>query len=208
MSDTAPMRRSPGCAGQRRARLARLVMVGAAAALAALPSMPAPAQTSRAPVQQPVVQTPLLRVADVGCKDGVQVTSKGATLSQVLQRMSQTLHFELQYWSQEDPVLNMDVRSQPIEVMALLSAQANLIVRYAPDRRCARRWCIASLWVLPGGEVRAGNYRAERPSLPVSPAAAPLFADPITNSRSGVDDYLRAHGLMPVGPAASAAEGG
>ncbi len=186
---------------------ARLWLAGAAAALLAVGTVHA--QVPAAP--RGAAPESALRVAALGCKQGIQVTSKGATLSQVLRRMAQTLHFEHEYWAQDDPVLDLDMRSQPIEVMALLSAQANLIVRYAPDRRCAKLWRIASVWVLPAGEVLVGNRRIERARAPLPPTPAYGSGAITDDGSAGVRDYLRAHGLIPavpVAPAASAADGG
>ncbi|MEQ1807352.1 MAG: hypothetical protein ABL900_18385 [Burkholderiaceae bacterium] len=192
-------RRAGRCTRAARVRLATAAALSVAALLAA------GATYAQAPARGDASDA-TLRVAALGCKQGIQLTSKGATLSQVLARMAQTLHFEHEYWSQDDPVLDLDMRSQPIDVMALLSSQANLIVRYAPDRRCAKRWRIASVWVLPAGEVLVGNRRrVERAAAPLPPTPA-YGSSAITDTGSdGVSDYLRAHGLTPALPAASAA---
>ena len=209
MRDTAPILRACGRTEGRLTLSACLTPASVAVALVmglGVPA-PAPAQAPPTPRGQTPAQPALLKVAVLGCKEGVQLTSKGATLSQLLRRMSQTLHFDHEYWAQEDPVLNLDMRSQPIEAMAFLSGQANLIVRYAPDRRCANRWRIAAVWVLPAGETLVGNYRVER-ARPPAPAATAQASDPNDDGSRGVDEYMRAHGLVPAAPAASAAEGG
>ncbi len=207
MNCTLKPRRAARRGAGRKPLPARHWLAAAAAATAALLGVGAAhAQATATP--RGAGPEPALRVASLGCKQGIQLTSRGATLSQVLGRMAQTLHFEHAYWAQDDPVLNLDMKSQPIEVMALLSSQANLIVRYAPDRRCAQRWRIASVWVLPAGEVLAGNRRIERAPVPL-PSATAYGSGAITDDgSSGVSDYMRAHGLTPSGPAASAADGG
>jgi hypothetical protein len=161
-----------------------------------------------------------VRVERLACAEGLQLTSRGAPLSQVLQQMSQTLGFELKYWSHDDPPIHWDARRQPIELMTALSQQANLLVRYVPDRRCAGRSRISSVHVLPVGQAAAPTRpaaaaprtaapgaasatlpaaaravpRAAAPARPAPPAA--VNAAPFEYDESQ-DEYMRAHGIEP-----------
>jgi len=144
-----------------------------------------------------------VQVARLACADGVQVTSRGAPLSQVLLRMSQTLGFELKYWAREDPPVHWDVRRQPMELMAALTGKANLMVRYVPDRRCAGRSRIASVHVLPThagpavAPARPPAAVASRAAAPVTPRSNAPFEYDAANA-----EYMRAHGISPP-PAAA-----
>jgi hypothetical protein len=166
-----------------------------------VPKVLAPA----APAAPPAAPGTPPRVALLGCKEGLHITSQGATLSQLLRRMAQTLHFEHEYWAPDDPVLNLDLRIQPVEAMKLLADRANLIVRYAPDRRCRDQLRITAVWVLPQGETSIARYRIDRPRIDVPAADAAVLP---VNPDGGVNDYLRAHGLLPAPAAPASAPGG
>jgi hypothetical protein len=190
-----------------RVRVACVLVLAASAALLAPRAGWAQAQRSAPAAQAPAPPgtSAQLRVAELGCKQGVHLTSRGATLSQLLRRMAQTLHFEHEYWAPDDPVVNLDLRSQPVEAMKLLADRANLIVRYAPDRRCRDRLRITAVWVLPQGETSIARYRIDRPRIEVPAADAAVLP---VNPDGGVNDYLRAHGLLPAPAAAASAPGG
>lgn len=149
---------------------------------AALAQPGAPAR----PVSAPAVSPEKLVVAALGCQRGVQLESRGAPLSQVLSQLSQTLKFKLVRWAEDDPAITLATRQHPAELMQTLSTRANLMVRYAHDRRCPAHARIDTVWVLPVGAaapVQAG--RAPAPASPMTPAP-------------GSDDpgmVLRAHGL-------------
>ena len=139
----------------------------------------------------------LLRVSELGCAQQVHVSSRGATLSQVLQRMSQTLGFKLHYWTRDDPPVHVEMRRPAREVVAAVSARANLIVQYEPDPRCRAAYRIAAVWVLATGEAGAAGAP---PALPrsVTPASA----------NDGYNEYMQAHGVIAPRPPASAPGGG
>ena len=138
----------------------------------------------------------LLLVSELGCAQDVRVSSRGATLSQVLQRMSQTLGFELHYWARDDPPVHLEMRRPAREVMAAVSARANLIVHYKPNPRCRAEYRIAAVWVLATGDAVAA----------VAPAAPPASANDGYND--GYNEYMQAHGVIAPRPSASAPGGG
>lgn len=174
---------------------------------------------------------PAVRVERLACGEGVQVSSRGAPLSQVLQQMSTTLGFELKYWGNDDPPIDWDVRQRPMELMSLLSNRANLLVRYEPDRRCAGQSRIASVHVLPTGTakapprpapvVRASATAAARgaeaghapaPAAPGTARPRPAPAGGAAPAMAHQQDeamqaYLRAHGMDPQ-PSASGPSAG
>lgn len=140
----------------------------------------------------------LLRVSELGCAQEVHVSSRGATLSQVLQRMSQTLGFKLHYWTRDDPPVHVEMRRPAREVVAAVSARANLIVHYEPDPRCRAAYRIAAVWVLATGDAGAP------PPLPRSVTSAA----PSASANDGYNQYMQAHGVIAPRPPASAPGGG
>ena len=142
-----------------------------------------------------------LRVSELGCAQVVHVSSRGATLSQVLQRMSLTLGFKLHYWTRDDPPVHLEIRGPAREVVAAASARANLIVHYEPDPRCRAAYRIAAVWVLATGEVEAADP-PQALTRSVTPAVPPASAT------DGYNEYMRAHGVTAPRPSASAPGGG
>lgn len=151
------------------------------------------------------------QVERLSCAAGIYVRSGNATLSVVLRRMSEVLSFELVYEAADDPVIQVDAKKQPLEWVAALSAQANLIVRYAQDRRCPSQWRIATVWVLPAGSdtarqrvgaapTTAASTRESPPRSPVPAAGGGPAIEPDDSTRQ----YMRMHGMIPEDSAAKA----
>lgn len=140
------------------------------------------------------------------CGQGVQVSSNGAALREVLQEMAGSLKFQLQYLSSENPPIRLEGRHGTLQLVQLLSNQANLAVRYRHDANCKGELRIASIWVLsPGGgaaAVRPPPPAAVIPPPAVAPAPAPTptpvrASPPPNNGADSNEEYLRAHGLAP-----------
>ena len=140
----------------------------------------------------------LLRVSELGCAQDVHVSSRGAALSQVLQRMSQTLGFKLHYWTRDDPPVHVEMRRPAREVVAAVSARANLIVHYEPDPRCRAAYRIAAVWVLATGDAGA----------PLPLPRSVTSAAPSASANDGYNQYMQAHGVIAPRPSASAPGGG
>lgn len=122
------------------------------------------------------------------------MTSNGAGLRELLKEMATSLKFDLQYWSDDNPRIRVKGRHAALDLMQLLSQDANLLVRYRTDRFCKGELKIASLWVLSPGAAEGGAPRA--PAVRLAPPVAAV-AVPANTSGEGNQEHLRAHGLLP-----------
>jgi hypothetical protein len=128
-----------------------------------------------------------LAITALGCARGVQLTSRGVPLSQLLQRLSQTLEFKLEYWAKEDPLITLDLQRHPTDLMQALATRANLMVRYVKDRRCPAHHRIDTVWVLPIGAPAPAMARGAAAATPAQHQPLPMTDSP--------DIVLRAHGI-------------
>lgn len=127
------------------------------------------------------------------CGQGVRVASSGAGLRELLEELATTLRFDLQYWATDNPRVRVQGRHATLDLVRLLSQDANMVVRYRPDRACKGEWKIASIWVVSAGVAAAGT------SAPAMRAAPPVTAPapPVNANGEGNEEHLRAHGLLP-----------
>ena len=131
-----------------------------------------------------------LQVAQLDCRNGVQLSSRGVPFSQVLRQMASVMNFKLKYWAHEDPPINHSSTNIPLDLMNALSSNANLIVRYAPDRRCPGQWRVRNVWVLPGSHSAS--------LTPGDSAARPASAAPVTIPIDKANqEQMHAHGVAP-----------
>ena len=131
------------------------------------------------------------------CGQGVLVTSNGAGLRELLQEMATSLKFDLQYWSDDNPGIRVKGRHAALDLVQLLSQDANLLVRYRTDRFCKGELKIASIWVVSPSAAEGGATRAPAVRLAPPVAAAAAVAVPANTSGEGNQEHLRAHGLLP-----------
>lgn len=138
------------------------------------------------------------RATTLPCGHGVQVSSNGAPLRELLQELAGSLHFELKYLASENPPIRLDGRLGTLELIELLSEQANLAVRYRRDPACKGQLKIASIWVLSRASGASATRSADAPvaapgAVPAS--LPPAVAAPPSASGDGQAEYLRLHGL-------------
>lgn len=132
--------------------------------------------------------------ATSACGQDVGLAGERKPLSQVLRRLSSTLGFKLEYWSADDPMVSLAGGLRAVDSMTALSQQANMIVRYSPDPRCAGQWRVDTVWVLPSEARTTVGAAVELPAAParaLQPVAPPAPPDP------SLKDYMRAHGVLP-----------
>ena len=113
----------------------------------------------------------------------------------MLRGLARTQGFELQYRTDEDPLVAVGAVRDPVDLMTTLAQRANLVVHYAAQRGCAHPWRIVSVWVLPTGVAVPQLPAAVRPAAPHVPSAGEIA-------------YLRGHGIGPAASAADAAASG
>lgn len=128
-------------------------------------------------------------VRKLDCRTGVRLTARGAHLSEVLRKLSDSLGFELRYESIDDPVIDMEVERQPVELVRGLAPDVNLSLTQARDPDCPKRDRIVKVWVLPTG--KAGIARP-------APSKAPQRS---AEDQASFEMFLKAHGarLRPDG---------
>ena len=69
------------------------------------------------------------------CNAGVHLVARGATLGEVLTRLSEELGFQLQLIGSSDSIIDVDVSRPAPELIAKLSPIDNIIVTRARDPR-------------------------------------------------------------------------
>lgn len=106
-------------------------------------------------------------------------------LSQLLRELAGVRKLAVENWSRDDPIVRHGGGSD-VELMATLSGQVNLIVRYARARECPAKWRVEAIWVLPTQHGAVGG------AAPLPAAAAPPV--PITPDRAAMELYMQGHG--------------
>jgi hypothetical protein len=130
-----------------------------------------------------------IEVRDNGCDSGIRLTVRGATLSQVLGKLSEMLDFQYRFEGGRDPVVDIDVTRQPVALVKALAGEENLSITQARDRKCPGRDRVVRVAVLPKGGTKA---------QPQPQAVGPSRAIPPEAHKAYLDD-LAAHG-MRLGP--------
>jgi len=132
-------------------------------------------------------------VSSGDCDAGVHLVARGARLSDVLKRLSDTLGFQLQLVGSTDSTVDVDISRQAPELLAKLSPFDNFVVTQALDPRCPGRYRIVKVWLLPKG--------SQVPSRAVvgQPVPRQLTEAEKRQIREGEAMYRKAHGMPPAG---------
>ena len=130
-----------------------------------------------------------VEVRKLDCRTGVRLTARGAHLSEVLRKLSDTLGFELRYESIDDPLIDLRVERQPVDLVRELAPEVNLSLTQARDSECPKRDRIVRVWVLPKGKEGIA-----RPAPSKAPQRSP-------EDQAAFEMFLKAHGarLRPDG---------
>lgn len=155
---------------QKTFRSRFVAMTGWCAVAAALPALCAPAEAR-------------LEVRKGDCRSGVNVAAHGVRLSEVLGKLSETLEFQYRFEGERDPLLDIELVRQPVDLVKALARDQNLTLIQARDRACPNRDRIVRVWVLP-----KGNEGAARPLAAPAPVISP-------EAQKAYEDYLSAHGM-------------
>jgi len=132
-------------------------------------------------------------VSSGDCESGVHLIARGARLSDVLQRLSEALGFQLQLAGSSDSTVDVDMSRQAPELVAKLSPFDNLIVTQAQDPHCPGRHRIVKVWMLP-----KGNQVPLR-AVVGAPVPRQLTEAERKQIREGEAMYRKAHGMPPGG---------
>jgi hypothetical protein len=129
-----------------------------------------------------------IEVSKGDCKSGVHLVARDARLSDVLRQLSTTLDFQFRFEGERDPAVDIDISRQPVELIAKLAADENVVVTQARDRSCPNRDRLVKVWVLPKGVAGAPRKMPPPTPPPVDP-----------EQQKAYEQYLEAHG-MRLGP--------
>jgi hypothetical protein len=160
--------------------------------------------------------TQQIEITPGGCGDDVRLAAKGARLSEVLKRLSETLGFQLQFEGGGDSPVDVDVSRPAPELVARLSPADSIMVAEAPDPRCPNRNRIVKVWVLPKAKdgapspSPAPSVRQAAQAPPPAPASAqysPARLDEMSRkAKEMYDAYVKQHGVPPPTPEEEAAK--
>jgi hypothetical protein len=128
-----------------------------------------------------------LRIVRTDCSKPVHLVARDIPLSMLLRSLSASLHFDVVYHAQSDPLVTADAKSLAPDLVRNLARDMNFSLEEATDPGCAQGRRIARLSVLPDP---AGGNRGTVAS------ARPAWQTPEMEriARLGLQDYLQSHG--------------
>jgi hypothetical protein len=106
-----------------------------------------------------------VRISGDDCAPAVHLAAKDALLSNVLERLSHELNFQLTFGSDTDPLVGVDATGPAIDLILSLAQNKNVSVVLARNPRCPRRERIIAVWVLPNGAQRDPSTPLTRPVI-------------------------------------------
>lgn len=118
------------------------------------------------------------------CATGIQLKARGARLSEILNRLSLNLGFQLHYRAETNPTMNIDFTGTPAELVDHLLSDRNIIVSTVPDPFCPDSIKVTQIRVLPAGTPDRSS--------------AELARERERASKKGLETYLNAHGINPT----------
>jgi hypothetical protein len=137
-----------------------------------------------------------IQISPGNCTSGVHLVARDARLSDVLQRLSESLAFQLQFDGSTDSVVNVNVSMPAPELVAKLSPMDSVVVVQARDPRCPLQHRIVKVWVLP--KAKEGKLDRTFPTQ-TSPEQARRFDEMSRQAREAYETYVRSHGKPPPG---------
>jgi hypothetical protein len=123
------------------------------------------------------------------CKTGTHLVAHGATLTEVLQRMSAVLGFKLHVGEPSASIVDVNLSGRGPDLVAKLAQSSNLMVRTSRYPQCPGRYRISEVWMLPGG------VSAPRITATTSPLTPELIEANKKQDRENAIMYRKAHGL-------------
>jgi len=135
-----------------------------------------------------------IRIHGGACAGTLHLVARDATLSDVLRRLAEALHFELVDDAQSNAPVSVDVTRKPVDLVANVAAAENVSMTLARNPRCPRYPRIMKVWVLPregasrtGAAATAGLRPRDQPDV-----------EQARREKAGIDMVLRAHGVSPA----------
>jgi len=139
-----------------------------------------------------------IRISADRCSSEVQLVARDAHVSAILKRLAERLQFQLRFDSADDPLLSIDTRRQPNDLLVRLAPTGNLVMimeQIRDDPRCPDQLRILEVWVLPKGQEDQPRPATAAPQA-MPPQPTPEQA---RLAQEETDPYLKAHGFDPEG---------
>ena len=160
-----------------------------------------------------------IKVGD--CKSGIELVARDAPLSKVLERLAESLSFELDDEGRVDRKVTLNVTGRGPELIAkLLSPHERFMVSHARDPRCPGQQRVSRLWLFANGQPNAARKDATS-AKPAPPATPVITRSPVTQIgtpeqlrineersrqlKQDYDIYVNKHGKPPPGEEEEAA---
>ena len=158
-----------------------------------------------------------IKVGD--CKSGVELVARNAPLSKVLERLAESLSFQLENEGHGDRMISVNISGRGSDVIKrLLSSHERFMVAHARDPRCPGQSRVSRLWLFASGQGQGQPTAARKDQ----PAAKPVVTrTPVTEIstpeqlraneersrqlKQAYDTYVRLHGKPPPGEEEEAA---
>jgi hypothetical protein len=134
---------------------------------------------------------------------GIHLVARDARLSDVLERLAESLGFQLQFDGATDSMVNIDAIMPAPQLVAKLSPGDSMIVSQSRDPHCPRQYRIVKVWVL--GKTKDGKdgsvVRTESPQ-----ERGRRLDEMSRQAREAYELYVRTHGGPPPGVEEEAAK--
>ena len=125
--------------------------------------------------------------AGTPCEELDLPLAQATRLKPFLEQLAAKRHFQLHYWTTDDPDIRVFGTADEVQLMTSLPSESNIVVKYsATPEGCGTGWRIKTVWVLPSGPANATRSS--------SPQGLSGLNDPTTR------DYMRAHGMLVESP--------
>ena len=143
------------------------------------------------------------------CKTGVRLIARDAPLSAVLERLAQSLKFQLHVETNADALVNVDMTAPAPDLIAALAAQERVMVSRAADPRCPGQSRVVRVWVLPKGDAVAAPKETKKAPVAETRTATRQdlrgHAEKSRQLKEAYDAYVKQHGKPPPGEEEEAA---
>lgn len=137
------------------------------------------------------------------CRTGVELVARDAPLSLVLERLAESLAFQLHVETPVESLVNVKMTAKAPDLIAALAAQERVMVSQARDPRCPGQARVVRVWVLPKGEAVAAPPVASTKRGPVTETATReqlrAYAEQSRKLKEEYDAYVKKHGKPPPG---------
>lgn len=137
------------------------------------------------------------------CKAGVELVARDAPLARVLERLAESLAFQLHIEAPADNLVNLHLTARAPDLITAVAGQDRVMVSQARDPRCPGQSRVVKVWLLPKGESRAALPSANTTRTPVTETATRdqlrAHEERSRQLKQEYDAYVKTHGRPPPG---------